>query len=153
MRPGDFARYAAVAVLGICIGAFLYSVLAPTPRAHCCKDCECVTPGCCDERRKGEHKPVPKLHAGLQLHRWYQPVAPVAWSWERLAWDREGKHGRLDFAPLYVVDRQGNVAVCRGAVHGIILVPDDSAKWFRELRLGDLGDLPPPAAEKKDADP
>jgi len=93
-----------------------------------------VEPDCC--------KPAPPHKDGLKLHHWYRPQTDLAWNTGQIKWSR--KFGQLNpKSTLYVVERRGDVAVCRGAVFGTVLVPDCCAKLFSPHKAGDIGDEPP----------
>jgi hypothetical protein len=103
-----------------------------------------------DKREAADKTPHVIKKDSLELHRWYRVSARIGWDWQSLAWSPVGKRGIMPAGvPLYVTERRGNVAVLRGACHGVILVPDgESVQWFRPIGHGEIGenvgDLPPP---------
>ncbi len=120
---------------------------------HGGKDC-CDKEGCCPPLVKPEPK-TPDKGKGLALHQWYRANRDLRWCWQHAKWHPGNGHGFIkEGTPLFVMDRRGHVAVCRGAVHGEVLVPDDSATFFSKTGQGyDLiGDLPDLEATEK-ADP
>jgi hypothetical protein len=83
------------------------------------------------------------IRDGLEVHRWYRTTARLGFSHSTRAWTPQGKIGIMPAGTLvYTVERRGTVTVARGAVHGIILIPDgESVQWFRPVGTGDVGEL------------
>jgi hypothetical protein len=122
-------------------GLFLY-----VGGLDCCKSVKANAPDCCKDEGK-----LPKN--ALAPGHWYKPARPIAWSWNSRQWiagqARVGATVLSVDAPLYCVERRGSVAVLRGAVHGVILVPDGpSTRHFVEVagagEIGELGEQPDP---------
>jgi hypothetical protein len=126
----------ALAFIAISLCVLTYWTVSPT------KSCPADDPDCMKTIRQHESR------NGLRLHEWYAPTSAIGWSYERLEWSNQGQYGRImAHTPVYVVERRGSVAVCRGAVAGVMLIPDgESACWFVPVRergdIGEIGDMP-----------
>src|ERR1019366_4778860 len=146
-RLPDWTFAALFGLLLLCLVAWwMYELthheplVVPHPAKCACINCHAGC-GCGAKDCNGAHRPQPQPgHAGLQLYRWYRSTQVIGWSEGLMQWHPSCLVGRQRFAPIYVVERKGNVAVCRGPTHGLILVPDESARWFEPAIRGDLGE-------------
>lgn len=129
---------ALVSIVGLIALRMILPVVQADNKAATCQ-CACPKP-------TPPAKPNIAPKNGLHLHTWYRPKQDLRWDRIRSVWTTplNGMFNLDGGVPMFVVARYGNVAVCHGAVHGEILVPDgDSAKWFILDRAGQA-----PADEK-----